>query len=325
MTYDNTLTERIRAANALADTIRADGIVLQQTGRNWIGCCPFHPDNTPSFTVYTDQHRYFCFGCRASGDVFAFVMGRHDVPFAVARDRLGRAAGILPLRPTASEGATQLSLPKLELGSDTDFRVLARRRGLSTEGLRLASDRGLLRFANLRGFDAYVVTDTRRINAQARRLDGQKWEHISAKAWTLRGSRAGWPLGVLEAVPYQHIALVEGGPDLLAAFHFIYVEGRENDTAPVAVMGASLSLPDDALGQLTEKTVRVYPHLDASGRKAADRWMAQLEAAGVTSVDAFNVSGLSRSDGLPVEDLNDLAMVSADDYEAEYSLREVLP
>ena len=70
------------------------------------------------------------------------------------------------------------------------------------------------------------MTDRTRYVAEARRLDGRPWEHIDgAKSYTLpRGSkgRKCWPLGIVEAEKYPAIALVEGAPDFLAAFHWIY-------------------------------------------------------------------------------------------------------
>jgi len=38
-----------------------------------VGLCPFHQEDTPSFTVNTDKQMFYCFGCQAGGDVFNFV------------------------------------------------------------------------------------------------------------------------------------------------------------------------------------------------------------------------------------------------------------
>lgn len=46
---------------------------LKQTGKNFVGICPFHKEKTPSFIVSPDIQRYKCFGCNASGDIFNFV------------------------------------------------------------------------------------------------------------------------------------------------------------------------------------------------------------------------------------------------------------
>src|SRR5207249_3940491 len=110
---------------------------------------------------------------------------------------------------------------------------------------QLAGERGLLWFASLKPrralltCPAWIITDCERVNAQARRMDGQKWDDIEAKAWTLPGSWASWPIGIREAQPFRCIALAEGAPDLLAACHFIMCEDQERNCAPVAMLGAS--------------------------------------------------------------------------------------
>lgn len=48
-------------------------VTLTQKGHNHKGCCPFHNESTPSFTVSENLQRYKCFGCGATGDVIDFV------------------------------------------------------------------------------------------------------------------------------------------------------------------------------------------------------------------------------------------------------------
>ena len=121
--------------------------------------------------------------------------------------------------------------------------------------------------------------------------------------------------------------LCEGGPDLLAAHHFIHAHGREADTAAVAMLGAGNKIPADALPQFADrnipeacypvqwpepgepvqfpcKHVRIFAHADNPGRTAAKKWAEQLESAGAT-VDAADFTGLLMADGSPVKDLND--------------------
>src|SRR3989344_543208 len=42
--------------------------------------CPLHPDKTPSFAVYSDNH-FHCFGCDAHGDVITLVQRLHGLSF----------------------------------------------------------------------------------------------------------------------------------------------------------------------------------------------------------------------------------------------------
>lgn len=46
---------------------------LQKKGRNFVGCCPFHQEKTPSLTVSPDKQIFKCFGCGEGGDVIKYV------------------------------------------------------------------------------------------------------------------------------------------------------------------------------------------------------------------------------------------------------------
>src|SRR5437762_11890690 len=46
---------------------------LTKRNRDFVGLCPFHQEDTPSFTVHRDKQSWYCFGCQRHGDVFTFV------------------------------------------------------------------------------------------------------------------------------------------------------------------------------------------------------------------------------------------------------------
>ena len=74
-----------RAANPLA-SVAAAQVRLQRAGNEWKGCCPFHADCSPSFTIFADGERFHCFGCGASGDVLDYVARVYDIgPVDAAR------------------------------------------------------------------------------------------------------------------------------------------------------------------------------------------------------------------------------------------------
>jgi hypothetical protein len=168
------------------------------------------------------------------------------------------------------------------------------------------------------------VTDKTGRNAQARRLDGKLWSEIAAKAWTLPKSEASWPIGLEESLPYPIILLVEGGPDLLAAAHFAWCEDRGNDTAFVAMLGASQRLKSDALTALSGKRVRIFSHDDKSGYSSTQRWANQLRNVDAV-VDAVSFVGLIQTDGSDVGDLNDLCNVHADVFEKHEEIQNLVP
>lgn len=55
-------------------------VEMQPAGRGMVGCCPFHEDRTPSFSVDDSRGSYHCFGCGASGDVITFMMQVKTAP-----------------------------------------------------------------------------------------------------------------------------------------------------------------------------------------------------------------------------------------------------
>lgn len=205
------------------------------------------------------------------------------------------------------------TLPAMDDGTEDEIRQLAALRHLDYHALRYAIGAGLLLFATLKGHRAWIVTDDARLNAQARRLDGGTWEHANgAKAYTLPACWAGWTLGAKQGANYPAFMLCEGGPDFLAAVHFITKENRLADVFPLAMLGASQRIHEDALPFLAGKKVRIYPHVDSAGKLGAERWTAQVQAIGAT-VETFDFTGLRKADRTLVKDLNDCTQIHPDD------------
>lgn len=328
-------SDQIKAAIAIADEFRRDGHELKKAGTRLVCLCPFHSERTPSCHISTDTGRFHCFGCGEGGSVIDYhaltrkISAAEAIKELSARIRNGGAnrEPVLPTREVVAAKARTLRpmrLGDLQIGTRSDFAQLSVARNISLPALELASSRGFLRFFNRMGHRAWVITDRTRRNAQARRCDGASWQHIGGKkAWTLPGYKAAWPIGIEEAQRCECIALVEGGPDFLAAFHFLLVELRENFVAPVAMLGSSNRIPEDVLPMFSGKRLRIFPHADGAqrnhaGLKAAARWEAQLLPI-AAAVDAFDFTELVQIGGQPVKDLNDLTNV---DYDCSESERE---
>lgn len=75
-------------------TVAGAVVKLRRAGNEWKGCCPFHQDRSPSFTIYSGGERFQCFGCGASGDVLDFIKLQHGVGLREAAEMLG--GGDLP-------------------------------------------------------------------------------------------------------------------------------------------------------------------------------------------------------------------------------------
>ncbi|HZH91451.1 MAG TPA: DNA primase [Pyrinomonadaceae bacterium] len=69
-----------------ADIVRVvqDYVSLKKKGANWMACCPFHQEKTPSFSVNPSKEIFYCFGCQKGGSVFNFVMEIERVSFPEA-------------------------------------------------------------------------------------------------------------------------------------------------------------------------------------------------------------------------------------------------
>jgi len=67
---------------------------LRQRGRTLVSLCPFHPENSPSFTVFRETQHFRCFGCGKTGDVFTWLMERDGLTFREAMETLAERASI---------------------------------------------------------------------------------------------------------------------------------------------------------------------------------------------------------------------------------------
>lgn len=73
--------ENVRQTADIVDVV-SEHVVLKKQGRGFAGCCPFHDDKSPSFSVSPDKQFYYCFGCGAGGNVFKFLMELEQRSFA---------------------------------------------------------------------------------------------------------------------------------------------------------------------------------------------------------------------------------------------------
>ncbi len=69
-------------------------VPLRRAGRDFIACCPFHAEKTPSFSVSPQKQFYYCFGCGAHGTAISFLMSYERLEFLDAVEDLARLAGL---------------------------------------------------------------------------------------------------------------------------------------------------------------------------------------------------------------------------------------
>ncbi len=69
-------------------------VQLKKAGTVYKGLCPFHSENTPSFTVTPTRNTYHCFGCGVHGDAVRFLVEHEKMNFPEAVRELARGVGV---------------------------------------------------------------------------------------------------------------------------------------------------------------------------------------------------------------------------------------
>lgn len=161
-------------------------------------------------------------------------------------------------------------------------------------------------------FGSWCAIDATRRVAEFRRLDNALYpvrQGAGIKSWSTRGKS--WPLGASTMGKRCAVLLVEGGPDMLAGYHFLARHGMLDRVAVVCMLGAGNRMHEDSLPYFRGKRVRIMvdadplkdgvPVNDADtsvraplkkrsmpGMEAAVRWTKQLTEAGA-AVETFCV------------------------------------
>ncbi len=87
-------------------------VPLKKKGRNYVACCPFHNEKTPSFSVNQPQQFYHCFGCGVGGSVITFLMEYDHMDFVESIETLASQLGL----DVPREGSHQA--PKKRISKD---------------------------------------------------------------------------------------------------------------------------------------------------------------------------------------------------------------
>lgn len=90
--YSN-FTDELRARLSVVDVV-GRVVPLARKGQNYWGCCPFHNEKTPSFSVNEEKGFYHCFGCGEHGDIISFTMKHNNMDFKSAIAELANMAGL---------------------------------------------------------------------------------------------------------------------------------------------------------------------------------------------------------------------------------------
>lgn len=79
----------------LVSVLEAEGIELKKSsGGNYVCCCPFHGEKTPSFNVSATKNLYHCFGCGKGGNAITFIRESKGYTYPEALEYLAEKNGI---------------------------------------------------------------------------------------------------------------------------------------------------------------------------------------------------------------------------------------
>ena len=85
---------------------------LKKKGANWMGCCPFHQEKTPSFSVNPSKGFYKCFGCGKGGTAYNFLMEIEGLNFPEAIKRVAEISGVSLPEPIDDKSYQQNKVKK---------------------------------------------------------------------------------------------------------------------------------------------------------------------------------------------------------------------
>lgn len=147
--YTKASIQALREQADIVDII-SKYVPLKKAGAYYKGCCPFHDEKTPSFTVHKGTHSYHCFGCGAHGDVISFLMQHEKLDFQQALHFLAERTGVgLVLAEEQSQAEIEEDKKKARLRACNEeamlfFHALLLHSPLAEEGRRYLQGRKIV-------------------------------------------------------------------------------------------------------------------------------------------------------------------------------------
>lgn len=161
--------ERLKSEISVQRLVESAGIALKKSGKDLIGVCPFHADDTASLAVTPAKNLWHCFGCGIGGGPIDWVIKKNGVSFRHAVELLRE--GISPL--AASGGApvkhsTVRTLPPPVAPDADDQKLLDDT--IAYYHARLKESPDALAYLKARGIDHPEVIDTFKLGVADRTL-----------------------------------------------------------------------------------------------------------------------------------------------------------
>jgi DNA primase len=115
---------------------------LKKKGANWMACCPFHQEKTPSFSVNPSKGFYKCFGCGKGGSVYNFLMDMEGLSFPEAIKRVAEISGVMLPEPIDDQQHDRIKKHKQEKKKLADEVIELNRIAMEFWEAELQSKRG---------------------------------------------------------------------------------------------------------------------------------------------------------------------------------------
>ena len=88
------IRDRVSISSVVGRAVQWDRRKTNAGRGDYWACCPFHSEKSPSFHAEDSKGRYYCFGCKASGDIFRFLVEKQGMAFPEAVEQLASEAGL---------------------------------------------------------------------------------------------------------------------------------------------------------------------------------------------------------------------------------------
>lgn len=290
----------------LVELLQQHGIELKRNGKELVGLCPFHSEDTPSFTVEPDKGEgglYFCMGCAAGGDQIKFLETYLNI---TAGEAIKRLAEIVGGEPAANEPAPRprTAAQKRPAEPDEWKPGVAPAKATAPATLRVQRKGAWVEYPVVaawayRDAAGQVLAYDCRIEPEPGKKDiipvcwrvntetgEERWKQGSlAKPRVLYGTE------LLAANPAWQVMIVEGCKTADAARRLLA-------SVPVVVvswMGGSKAVRFADWALLAGRKVVIWPDCDSQRDKQADAFKPYTEQAGVAA--ALEISDLLQPHG----------------------------
>ncbi len=192
---DRNTVERILDAAQIVEVV-SDFVSLKKRGTNYVACCPFHHEKTPSFSVSPSKGIFKCFGCGKAGSAVTFVMEHEQMSYTEALKYLGRKYGIEVKEREESEEDVQQRLYHESLLIVNDFaknfyvKTLWENPEGQAVGLSYFRERGF-RDDIIKKFELGYAPDAKRDFTHQAQKGGYKKEHLVGVGLTIEREGTG--------------------------------------------------------------------------------------------------------------------------------------